>query len=102
MQCCHVFLQYSSFSCARHRKASYLHHFLARVHYHLDGAEGVEEDDGGGNGITVMVMLMTLMMVMMMVMMMVVTSLVTSLFAQDANKRLGNLRNGAQDVKKHR
>ena len=36
---------------------------------------------------------------MMMVMM---TPLVTSFFAQDANKRLGNLRNGAQDVKKHR
>ena len=40
------FLQQSSFSCARHRKASYLHHFLARVHYHLNGALGVEEDDG--------------------------------------------------------
>ena len=55
-----------------------------------------------------MVMLMMLMMMMLMVMMvmlmvmMMVTSLVTSLFAQDANKRLGNLRNGAQDVKKHR
>ena len=35
-------------------------------------------------------------------MMMMVTPLVTRFFAQDANKRLGNLRNGAQDVKKHR
>ena len=52
--------------------------------------------------IIMMMMMLMLMMVMLMMMMMVVTSLVTSLFAQDANKRLGNLRNGAQDVKKHR
>ena len=52
--------------------------------------------------VMMMVMVMMVMMVMMMMMMMMVTSLVTSLFAQDANKRLGNLRNGAQDVKKHR
>ena len=49
-----------------------------------------------------MMMMMMMVMMMVMMMMMMVTSLVTSLFAQDANKRLGNLRNGAQDVKKHR
>ena len=37
-------------SCARHRKASYLHHFLARVHYHLNGALDAGDGDGDGDG----------------------------------------------------
>ena len=52
--------------------------------------------------ILMMMKRMVIRMTVMLMMMMMVTSLVTSLFAQDANKRLGNLRNGAQDVKKHR